>query len=705
MTLHAWPADVTDALAAAASPALQTWLLHETPVSHYADAESNKVGVAKAASTALERTGASTPLTDGLTIEAAIQYLHGLGAALDKAVAAAQKRITALQKAEPDRFSYGMSVTRLPLSDLPICAAVADAAFRLHDGATLVLHGLRRAEQAAMDALTSTHHGLAARKNDAYTFDRRKKKIVAAFNNLSAKLVSLIEASVQIWYSTAAARFTIAGQQSRASTGLRFLPGAKIAAVRTGLRSTLRALTRLYVGVGAKAEAATSLAWGNSAEARYKDYALRADWPDLSAMIFGERLTLTLDGMDARAETQSRQGMPVALYGFDRIYPETHAGELRTFAYSILDRYAKQAQRYMPALLRDPPRIQIWAYKVHGPEKTPGGHYYQRARNRPAFMVWYLSSYFATKQDPDTAVQTIAHEMAHHLWRSVLRKDQKDLWAKTVRADVTTFDFARLLEYRTKPWPPEAPRGWDALPPLTDLPDPAAFYAEQGKDLGPVYDLWRQNAQNDKAGVLGPYDYEHSDPAAIIRVSLQAAWLRKQGYDVSTLYTRKDDRGRSKVTAYIRKAGDTTYNAPVYQSGGYGFARSAASGTVNDALAAMKVHDPVLYLQTLIASSVYDPDYTTSGSAPWRWMNAAKGEQPVFHMTWAQVEAAKAQTRREVPRLPVTSYGATNAEEAWCDAVGNMVAYGPQAVLEPVRELVYALLPSFRRNPAEADPP
>ena len=155
-----------------------------------------------------------------------------------------------------------------------------------------------------------------------------------------------------------------------------------------------------------------------------------------------------------------------------------------------------------------------------------------------------------------------------------------------------------------------------------------------------------------------PYDYEHSDPAAIIRVALQAAWL--------------------------------------------GFARSAASGTVNDALAAMKVHDPVLYLQTLIASSVYDPDYTKSGSSPWRWMNAAKGEQPVFHMTWAQV--AEAQTRREVPRLPVTRYGATNAEEAWCDAVGNMVAYGPQTVLEPVRELVYALLPSFRRNPAEGEP-
>ena len=37
-------------------------------------------------------------------------------------------------------------------------------------------------------------------------------------------------------------------------------------------------------------------------------------------------------------------------------------------------------------------------------------------------------------------------------------------------------------------------------------------------------------------------------------------------------------------------------------------------------------------------------------------------------------------------------------------AVGNMVAYGPQTALEPVRELVYALLPSFRRNPAEGEP-
>lgn len=39
-----------------------------------------------------------------------------------------------------------------------------------------------------------------------------------------------------------------------------------------------------------------------------------------------------------------------------------------------------------------------------------------------------------------------------------------------------------------------------------------------------------------------------------------------------------------------------------------------------------------------------------------------------------------------VPSSPITAYAAKNPEEAFCEAVSMLVAYGPRAVLAPVRE-------------------
>jgi hypothetical protein len=49
-----------------------------------------------------------------------------------------------------------------------------------------------------------------------------------------------------------------------------------------------------------------------------------------------------------------------------------------------------------------------------------------------------------------------------------------------------------------------------------------------------------------------------------------------------------------------------------------------------------------------------------------------------------------------VPNNPITAYAAKNNEEAFCEAFGMLVAYGPQAVLPLVRSWLKTILPELR---------
>lgn len=49
-----------------------------------------------------------------------------------------------------------------------------------------------------------------------------------------------------------------------------------------------------------------------------------------------------------------------------------------------------------------------------------------------------------------------------------------------------------------------------------------------------------------------------------------------------------------------------------------------------------------------------------------------------------------------VPAHPITGYGGKNPEEAFCEALGLLVAYGPKAVLGPVRQMLRLVLPGIR---------
>jgi hypothetical protein len=132
--------------------------------------------------------------------------------------------------------------------------------------------------------------------------------------------------------------------------------------------------------------------------------------------------------------------------------------------------------------------------------------------------------------------------------------------------------------------------------------------------------------------------------------------------------------------------------------------RATDARNVYDMLPTLEKTDPMLAIQIRIASSVYDPDYAKkSQSTSWRWMDPSthKGDpQPLFWFDRAGIAALRdKQDQRKVPVFPITGYAATNPEEAWCDAFGNLMAYGPMAVLEPIRALIYAFFPKIRRNP------
>lgn len=111
----------------------------------------------------------------------------------------------------------------------------------------------------------------------------------------------------------------------------------------------------------------------------------------------------------------------------------------------------------------------------------------------------------------------------------------------------------------------------------------------------------------------------------------------------------------------------------------------------------LQKNDPVAYLQLQIASATVDPDYYLKGNRDGSFLWKPEKEQP-RHMTVRQLK--KLPVTYEVFKWPVTEYGSVNAEETFCEAFSLLIAYGPMAVLEPIREWIYRFIPKLRRNPA-----
>lgn len=90
---------------------------------------------------------------------------------------------------------------------------------------------------------------------------------------------------------------------------------------------------------------------------------------------------------------------------------------------------------------------------------------------------------------------------------------------------------------------------------------------------------------------------------------------------------------------------------------------------------ALKRADPLLYLQ--LESLYFDPSY----------------QQLLYSLE--DMRESKVQNVR-VPIHPITGYSAKNSDEAFCEAVGMLVAYGPRYVPGPVRMVLRAIMPELR---------
>lgn len=90
--------------------------------------------------------------------------------------------------------------------------------------------------------------------------------------------------------------------------------------------------------------------------------------------------------------------------------------------------------------------------------------------------------------------------------------------------------------------------------------------------------------------------------------------------------------------------------------------------------------DPILYLQL----GTINNHHSYKGYDLWSQASIrdylAKGENPIVR----------------VPAHPITGYAGKNEEEAFCETIGMLVAYGPRAVLPEVRQWLRIMLPEVR---------
>lgn len=396
--------------------------------------------------------------------------------------------------------------------------------------------------------------------------------------------------------------------------------------------------------------------------------------------------------------------------GGNLLTPADRADALTLIA-ATLARGREQARRYYPSFFADLPRVDWYAYNARG-VKTPGGNYLWPVNGEPARIHVYLQVYAKRTGRatlPAKLLQTLVHEGAHHIWRVRLNEREQTLWSDLVtqRAPI---DYNAILAFMETAWPPPAPAGWTKLPHV-EADGPTVYGARWGEhDLFPI---WRSQARSprNKDGGLLEYDEDAREPLTTLaaRLSLRADFYRAEGFDVSDAYTRDVTYApgdiRRKAAMFLRPRG-ARVRLPHFDAAAERWRYPPPEeGTVLAFLPAIKEHDPALYLQIQIAASKYDADYwKKNGATAWAWLDPAKGDpKPLTHYTASEIEALRdRQEATPVPVFPVSGYGATNPEEAFCDALGFYVAYGPGAVLEPLRELLFRLLPRVRRNPGDS---
>jgi hypothetical protein len=105
-----------------------------------------------------------------------------------------------------------------------------------------------------------------------------------------------------------------------------------------------------------------------------------------------------------------------------------------------LSAYRRRAATVAPILLRKQLPVEC-EFKA---TLDKGGEYHN------GYISMYMSS--VTSQGPKWVTHIMAHEMGHHLFRTVLSKDTQDFWTQTIQGDFGDLDVRELLDK----WPGDA---------------------------------------------------------------------------------------------------------------------------------------------------------------------------------------------------------------------------------------------------------
>lgn len=742
--MQAWVTGVFDALFDASAPRLRAWM-GATRTGGYDPIEALRAQtVVRRAWEALDIHGRSIflPLAQERTFS---EQANRLYSALARVRALQAPTLRALRKVSPAAWQRGAILSNVLGTDMALRTVLqtyADALTALADE-TRVTRGMidispppRQTQFAWSD---ETRDSLSDARHDLTGYARMAAEALEDDNTAGAGH----PLNMAIHHAVARAHGEGPYGGRATSTWRRLSVPAGFASEdnETARARTFRAIDKLIVGLLAyggrrtlreatarmsEADARAFFVWSEKELAKFRfeheKPAKRGAYRDQSALTFALD-NATIDPV-YRLRLPFRVEIEAARYPTDLAAMRTIGANLLiaedrsdalTLIATTLARGREQARRYYPTLFADLPRVDWYLYNARG-VKTPGGSYLWPTGGEPARVNVYLQQY-AKKADRNAAttslLQTLVHEGAHHIWRTKLNEREQALWADLVtqRAPI---NYAAILTYLETAWPPPAPVGWTKLP-RVEADGPTIYGARWGEhDLFPI---WRSQVQAHAAEGGGLLEYDENERESLgelaARMTLRADFYRAEGFDVSDAYMRDvlDRHGetRRKSAMFLRRHGARVLLPKFDPSAGYGGAGAWRRPTDDDrsvsaVLPAIKAKDPALYLQIQIASSKYDPDYWKKGaeSSAWTYLDPAKGDpRPFWWYTAAQIEALRdKQEATHVPVFPVTGYGATNPEEAFCDALGLYVAYGPGAVLEPVREVMFRLAPQVRRNPA-----
>lgn len=131
------------------------------------------------------------------------------------------------------------------------------------------------------------------------------------------------------------------------------------------------------------------------------------------------------------------EGFTLVMKGFEE-GDEYHAEYLEVFK-AGLHHYRMRASKVAPLLLQKQVPI-IVDFKT---SLDQGGEYTNQT------IIFYASS---TNQGPKWVAHALAHEMGHHLFKTYLNSDQRNVWYQTIKGDFGDLDLGELL----RSWPGNA---------------------------------------------------------------------------------------------------------------------------------------------------------------------------------------------------------------------------------------------------------